>query len=213
MKKWERRMNVGALLKDDLTDTPHLPGLGGRGRGRQILLPVDHIPPQNIAVPTTSLDQAAAVPHNHLPKEGWCLLGCQQPPAKGQRIPAKQIYSPPGDIPVWTGHPDLWVVTCLVLSPTEGRVEGCREGMAVARLVGMMVMGEEGWMQRAGGMQGRVELSPPPQVHVQQTATHQVSRPQSTVYCPALSRVRWPCHCYCHTSDRGKRLSSGLEGS
>lgn len=37
----------------------------------------------------------------------------------------------------------------------------------------------------------------------------QVSRPQSTVYCPALSRVRCPSHCYCHTSDRGKRLSSG----
>lgn len=109
------------------------------------------------------------------------------------------------------------VLTCLVLSPTEGRVEGCSEdslaGMAVARMVGMMVMGQEGWMQRAGGMQGRVALPPPPQVHVQQMATHQVSRPQSTVYCPALSRVRCPCHCYCHTSDRGKRQSSGLEGS
>lgn len=178
---------------------------------------MNHIPTQNIAVPTTSLDQATAVPHNHLPEEDWYLLGCQQPPGQGTENPSKASLQPPGDIPVWTGHPDLWVVTCLVLSPTEGRVEGCSEDnlvvMAVARMVGMMVMGEEGWMQRAEGMQGRVELSPPPQVHVQQTATHQVSRPQSTVYCPALSRVRCPCHCYCHTSDRGKRLSSGLEGS
>ena len=113
-----------------------------------------------------------------------------------------------------------WVVTCLVLSPVVGRVVGCSEDNVVGMVVvgmglGMivMVLGEEGWMQRAGVMQGRVELSPPPQVHVQQTATHQVSRPQSTVYCPALSRVRCPSHCYCHTSDRGKRLSSGLEGS
>lgn len=72
--------------------------------------------------------------------------------------------------------------------------------------------GDEG-IRRAGAMQGGVEASPPPQVHVQQVATHQVSRPQSTAYCPALSRVRCPSHCYCHTSDRGKRLSSGLEGS
>lgn len=32
-------------------------------------LPVDRIPTQNTAVPTTSLYQATAVPHNHLPKE------------------------------------------------------------------------------------------------------------------------------------------------
>lgn len=58
-----------------------------------------------------------------------------------------------------------------MLSPTAGRVVGCSEdnltGMVV---VGMgtvvvemmaMVVGEEGGMQRAGVMQGRVELSPP----------------------------------------------------
>lgn len=187
---------------------------GGQGRHSCCTagLPVDHTPAQNTAVPTTNLYQATAVPHNHLPKEDWCLLGCQQPLGQGTENPSKASLLLPEDIPVWTGHPDLWVMTWLVLSPTEGRLEGCSEDN-LAGMVGMMVMGEEGWMQRAGGMQGRVELSPPPQVHVQQTATHQVSRPQSTVYCPALSRVRCPCHCYCHSSDRGKRLSSGLEGS
>lgn len=44
-----------------------------------------------------------------------------------------------------------------MLSPTEGRVEGCSEdnlvAMAVARMVGMMAMGEEVWMQRARGTQ------------------------------------------------------------
>lgn len=153
------------------------------------------------------------MPHTHLPKEDWFLLGCQQPNGQGTENPRKASLQPLRDSPVCTGHPDLRVVMCLVLSPIEGQVEGSSEDMLVTRMVGMMVMGEEGWMQRAGGMQGRAELSPPPQVHVQQTATHQVSRPQSTVYCPALSRVRCPCHCYCHTSDRGKRLSSGLEGS
>lgn len=148
-----------------------------------------------------------------LPKEDWCLLGCQQPPDPGTENPSKASLQPPGDSPVWTGHPDLQGVTGLVLSPVEGRVRGAVRTTWWGCQWPMMVMGEEGWMQRAGGMQGRAELSPPPQVHVQQTATHQVSRPQSTVYCPALSRVRCPCHCYCHTSDRGKRLSSGLEGS
>lgn len=161
-------------------------------------LAVDHIPTQNTAAPTTSLDQATVVPHNRLYREGWCPPGCQKPP---------------GQVTLTYG---CWVVTCLVLSPEAGRVVGCSEDNLVGMVVvGMTVVveGEEGWIQRAEVMQGRVELSPPTQVHVQQTATHQVSRPQSTVYCPALSRVRCPSHCYCHTSDRGKRLSSGLEGS
>lgn len=74
---------------------------------------------------------------------------------------------------------------------------------------GMEMKGSEG----QGRCREEWKHPPPPQVHVQQVATHQVSRPQSTVYCPALSRVRCSSHCYCHTSDRGKRLSSGLEGS
>lgn len=48
------------------------------------------------------------------------------------------------------------------------------------------------------------------QVHVQQTATHQVSRPQSTAYCPVLSRWRCQSHCYCHTPYLEMRMSSGL---
>ena len=48
------------------------------------------------------------------------------------------------------------------------------------------------------------------QVHVQQTATHRVSRPQSTAYCPVLSRWRCQSHCYCHTPYLEMRMSSGL---
>lgn len=62
------------------------------------------------------------MPHIHLPKEDWCLLGCQ-----GTESPSKASLQPPGDSPIWTGHPDLRVVTYLVLSPMEGRVEGCSE--------------------------------------------------------------------------------------
>lgn len=47
-----------------------------------------------------------------------------------------------------------------MLSPAAGRVVGCTlVGLGMAM---MMVMGKEGWMQRAGVMQGRVEVSPPP---------------------------------------------------
>lgn len=36
-----------------------------------------------------------------------------------------------------------------------------------------------------------------------------VSRPQSTAYCPVLSRLRRQSHCYCHTPCLEMRMSSG----
>lgn len=94
------------------------------------------------------------MPHNHLPKEDWCLPGCQQPPGQGTENPSK---AQSGQATLT----DLGVVTCLVLSPTEGRVRGAARITWQGCQWPTMVMGEEGWMQRAGGMQGRAELSPP----------------------------------------------------
>lgn len=220
VKKCERGMIAGAL-QDSPTQPASFPEPWRKRRGRQAA-PAATLGWLGIASqPKTLLRLPRAGPGcGHatqlFSRGGWCPAGCQQPPGEGTKRPSIACPRPRGHR---RGHVTLacgcWAVTCLVLSP----VAGCGEAQRGER-GGDGGGGDGGGGGERGGMGatgwgdvGKGGTVPPPQVHVQQTATHQVSRPQSTVYCPALSRVRCPSHCYCRTSDRGKRLSSGLEGS
>lgn len=51
---------------------------------------------QNIAVPTTSLQQATVVPHNPFLRRTGASWGASSPLTQEQRIPARQVCSPLG---------------------------------------------------------------------------------------------------------------------